>query len=318
MELSNELKSRQEQFFSLQSVMSVAYYERIKIELIDYKQKANYWESQFKHVKSKEAELQEQIEELKVQLRKREQQLFGRKSERAAKSEKEEKASSKKRGQQKGEKGHGRRKYEELPVVEESVDFIDSDKYCPCCGLKYEEINATEDSEILEVINVKAYKRVIKRKKYKRCCQCKGKALLKIITAPAIGRLLPKSKIGVSIWASLLLQKYEYQQPLYRSLKQWEANGLSLAIGTITDGFKKILPLLSPIYDGIVEHNIVADHWYADETGWKVFESVEGKHSSRWYLWIFANGESVVYKSGRLRRQLFPSHNLLPLSTQLL
>lgn len=108
--------------------------------------------------------------------------------------------------------------------------------------------------------------------------------------------MLPKSKIGVSIWSLLLIQKYEYQHPVYRELKQLEANGIPLAMGTIIDGFKKLVPLLSPIYDGIVEHNIIAKHWHADETGWKVFESVEGKHSSRWYLWIFANKESVVYK----------------------
>ena len=298
MEFPNELKSRQEQLFSLQSMMSVAYYEHIKIELIDYKLKANYWEAQFSQLKTKESELQEQIEELKAQLRKREQQLFGRKSEQGIKNQKQQKTNEtpKNRGQQKGGKGHGRRTYEDLPVVVEAVDLIDADKRCPCCGLEYEPLNTTEDSEILEVINVQAYKRVIKRKKYKRFCQCKGTFLPKIITAPAIGRLLPKNKIGVSIWASLLLQKYEYQQPLYRALKQWKANGLSLAMGTITDGFKNILPLLSPIYDGIVKHNIGADHWHADETGWKVFESGEDKHSSRWYLWIFANSESVVYK----------------------
>jgi transposase len=292
MDLANKLKTRQEQFLNLYPI-SVTDYEKIKTELIDYKAKANYWETQFKYLKTKESELHEQIEELKAQLRKREQQLFGRKSERKTKQS-EAKKSTNGRGQQKGNKGHGRRTYNDLPVVEETIDFIASDKHCSCCGLEYKPINATEDSEILEVINVKPYKRVIKRKKYKRYCNCKG--LPKIMTAPAIGRPLPKSKIGVSIWASLLLQKYEYQQPLYRALKQWEANGLSLAMGTIIDGFKKLMPLLSPVYDSIVEHNIAASHWHSDETGWKIFEPVEGKHSSRWYLWIFANKETVVYK----------------------
>jgi transposase len=297
---SNELKLRHEQFLNFHSLLSVAYFEQ-KIELIDYKQKANYWESQFNKSKGKESELQEKIAELKGQLRKREQQLFGRKSERTCKSQKEKRESSKNRGQQKGGKGHGRRNYDNLPAVEETIDFIDTDKCCPCCGLEYKPLNATEDSEVLEVINVKAYKRIIKRGKYKRCCNCKVKSLPKIITAPAIDRLLPKSKIGVSIWASLLLQKHEYQQPLYRVLKQWESNGLSLAMGTVTDGLKKIMPLLSPVYDGIVKHNIGAKHWHADETGWKVFESVEGKHSNRWYLWIFANSESVVFKLDQSR-----------------
>lgn len=292
-EIIKELQNRQEQFLNLYSVL-ICNYEKIKIELIDYKTKANYWESQFTRIKTKETELNEELADLKAQLRKREQQLFGRKSERKSAKESAGEKRKKNRGQQKGRAGHNRRDYKNLPRVEERVDLPDDKKYCPCCGLEYKPMKATEDSEILEVINVKAYKRVIKRNKYKRYCNCK--AAPKIITAPAISRILPKSKIGVSIWASLLLQKYEYQQPLYRFLKQWKANGLDLAIGTITAGFKKLMPLLSPIYDGIVEHNIKAEHWHADETGWKVFESVEGKHSSRWYLWIFANKESVVYK----------------------
>jgi transposase len=293
MEFAKELKNRRDQFLTLCSVL-IKDYEKVKLDLIDYKTKANYWESQFKRLKTKETELTEEVARLNAELRKREQQLFGRKTEKKTRSESKSGETKKNRGQQKGSNGHGRRSYKNLPSVTEIVDINDSEKFCSCCGLEYKPIEATEDSEILEVINVKAYKRVIKRKKYKRYCNCKTSP--KIITAAAMQKILPKSKIGVSIWASLLLQKYEYQQPIYRFLKQWESNGLSLAIGTITAGFKNLMPLLSPVYDGIVDHNIKANHWHADETGWKVFESIEGKHSSRWYLWIFANKESVVYK----------------------
>jgi transposase len=290
MEDGHKLKSGHEQILAGMLI----FFEELKTELIDYKQKANYWESQFYILKKKQDELQKELEEIKAHLRKREHQLFGGKSERSAKNQKQAQESTKSRGHQKGACGHGRRDYKDLPIAEETVEIADADKYCPCCGLPYELLNTTEDSEILEVINVSAYKRVIKRNKYKRCCQCKN--LPRLITAPLPKKLLPKSKIGVSIWSLLLIQKYEYQCPVYRELKQLEATGISLAMGTVIDGFKKLVPLLSPIYDGIVEHNIISKHWHADETGWKVFESVEDKHSSRWYLWIFANTESVVYK----------------------
>lgn len=61
-------------------------------------------------------------------------------------------------------------------------------------------------------------------------------------------------------------------------------------------GFKKLLPLLTPVYDEIVAHSLSAHHWHADETGWKVFEKTEDKKNSRWYLWVFRNTETVVYK----------------------
>jgi len=161
--------------------------------------------------------------------------------------------------------------------------------------LPYKEVFDTEDSEIVE-INVSAYTRVIKRKKYKRCCNCKDNHDSQIITAPGIEKLLPKSKIGVSIWALLLLNKYEYKQPLNRSLEQLSCSGLSLAMGTITDGFQKLVSLFSPVYDAIIKRNLEADHWHADETRWKVFEQIEGKNTNNWYLWIFKNKETVLFK----------------------
>lgn len=272
-------------------------YEKQKLELVNYKQKANYWEKQFQHTKNQEKELRQENEELKAQLKKREQQLFGKKSEKSGKRSEQQERQNKpqrNRGQQKGSKGHGRRDYSHLPKVEEEVSLLDD--CCPCCGLPYQELADTEDSEILEVINVRAYKRHIKRKKYKRRCACKKNLDPQILAAPVTEKLLPKSKLGVSIWALLLVAKYEYQQPLCKVLRQLENNGLSLAIGTVTDGTKKLLPFCTKIYDAIVKYNLEANHWHADETGWKVFAPLEGKKNNRWYLWIFRNNESVVYK----------------------
>ena len=62
-----------------------------------------------------------------------------------------------------------------------------------CCNLPYEELSETEDSEILEVISVKPYRRLIRRTKYKRHCDCENNPDPKIITPPPSERLLPKS-----------------------------------------------------------------------------------------------------------------------------
>jgi transposase len=64
----------------------------------------------------------------------------------------------------------------------------------------------------------------------------------------------------------------------------------------VTEGMQKIPALLTPIYDAIVAKSLSAGHWHADETGWKVFEEIEGKKNNRWFLWIFHNTQTVVYK----------------------
>jgi hypothetical protein len=154
-----------------------AKYEFKNKEMIEYKTKANYWEAQFRQLKTREGELVSENEELKAKLRKREQELFGRSSEKTNKkqdgnpqSKKEQ--SKRNRGQQPGNKGHGRRDYSDLPIVEEEVGIAKESCRCPCCHLPYEELPGYAESDILEV-EVKAHRRIIYRKKYKRQCSCK-------------------------------------------------------------------------------------------------------------------------------------------------
>lgn len=313
MEFPSRHIERHQQFSDLQEELTVRYaklqmqYEALRQEMLDYKTRANYWEAQFSKFKSREDTLKAEIEELKAKLRKREQQLFGKKSEQSPSKQGEQNQAQKtapnkkKKGQQVGSKGHGKRDYSHLPAVEETVSLFEKDAICPCCCSPYEELLETEDSEILEVINVRPYRRFIRRKKYKRHCDCEKNPDPKIITPPPSERLIPKCKLGTSIWAYLLVKKFEYQQPIHRTLAELNGNGLSLAKGTVTDGLQKLLPLFVPVYDAIVEYSIAAKHWHADETGWKVFETVEGKKNHRWFLWLFHNTETVVYKIEKTR-----------------
>jgi transposase len=325
MSFAEIIAQRQTQSDALQSELFKAYdvlqtqyntlqvrYGFQKLNVIESQCKANYWQTQCETFQSEN-------EALKAALRKREQQLFGRKAEQV-----DSKADStgdglgeglkvppippKKRGQQKGSKGHGQRNYGHLTAVDEIIVLSSDESKCPCCHLPFTELSATEDSEKIEIINVKAYRRVVRRKKYQRSCDCPvAQAGGKLITAPVPPQLIPKSRYGVSLWAFLLIKKYVYQNPLSRGLKELSDNGLSIAMGSIIDGWKKILPLLEPVYDAIVLRNqMTGDHWHADETGWKVFEAVEGKETSRWWLWIFKGIDTVIYKLDPTRAACVP------------
>ena len=204
MELSVLSSSRSEQFSELYEQLSGRYakllsnYEKQEQEVIEHKSKAFYWEAQFHRAKTREEELVSEVEELKAKLRKREQQLFGRSSERDVKKLDKSPNSQRvtpqeKRGQQPGSKGHGRRDYDHLPAVEEVIGLSKKHSRCSCCGLFYEELPGGEISEVLEVINVRAHRRIIYRKRYKRQCSCKSNPDPKILLAPTGERLLPKS-----------------------------------------------------------------------------------------------------------------------------
>ena len=101
-----------------------------------------------------------------------------------------------------------------LPVQVEAHDVEPERRRCPACGDEY-GAHGSEDSEQLE-IEVRAYRRVIKRRRYRRSCQCA--AAPRLITAPAPARLIPKGILGISVWVTVLIDKYLLYRPTYRLL----------------------------------------------------------------------------------------------------
>ena len=182
-------------------------------------------------------------------LRLREQQLFGRKTETAAATApaapdppRTDTPPRRPRGQQPGRPGPKRRDYSHLPAVVEDPQVLPPEQ-CRCsrCGQPFADFPGTEDSIILEV-EVRAHRRVIRRRRYRPTCSCGAHP--GIVTAPPPPRLIPKSILGVSIWVTILLDKYLFYRPTYRLLADWSTLGLDLSLGTVTDGLKRLVPLL--------------------------------------------------------------------------
>ena len=136
---------------------------------------------------AREKLLQAEVDRLKAQLRLREQQLFGRKTETQTASPETIPASNptpipkKRRGQQPGRPGPSRRDHSHLPAVVEERHLPPEQQQCSCCGQPFEPFPGTEDSEVLE-IDVRAYRRVIRRYRYRPRCTCQTHP--GIITAP--------------------------------------------------------------------------------------------------------------------------------------
>ena len=250
--------------------------------------------------RAREELLKQQIEQLNARIRYLEKRVYGRKSEKdRAKSKSESYRSSfsdnepkRSKGHQPGSAGHGRRDYGHLPVQEEIFELDEA--VCPHCGRPYQEDTflGTEDSELIEV-EVRAYRRKIRRKKYRKCCRCGD--IPGIITAPGPAKLIVRGKPGISVWVTLLLEKYLYQRPINRLLESFKDIEFDMAPGTIGDGLKRLAPLFEPVLQQIVRRNRAERHLHADETRWQVFEFVEGKKSYCWHMWVFVSDSTVVY-----------------------
>ena len=295
------------------------------VEEIRLRQQAHFWQAQHSRAVERERvwkekslrleqvvgeqerllrELKAQVEALTAKVAFLQQRVFGQKSEETKTAASSPpgcgegacgNASSdgkRNRGKQPGAKGHGRRRHENLPSQEVIHDLPESERFCSKCRLPFKSRTDTEDSEEIEW-EVHLVRRVHKRKRYESTCQCEGTP--RVVTAPVPPKLIPKGKFSTQFWVRVLLEKYQFQRPLYRTLKMLELEGLRLSQGTLTGGFKRIGELIQPLYAAILEHSRNANHWHMDETRWKVFEEVEGKKGHRWWLWIVATCDTRVF-----------------------
>ena len=73
----------------------------------------------------------------------------------------------------------------------------------------------TEESEEIEwEVRAKRVRHI--RHCYKRGCNCVSGP--KILTAPKPAKLIPKGLFAVSFWVEVLLKKFEFKQPLQRTV----------------------------------------------------------------------------------------------------
>ena len=259
-----------------------------------------YWKSLHARAVERNTKLQAELDQATAEIRQLQAERFGKTSEKQSATDRsndledpqQPTAPKKKRGQQPGRPAPKRRDYSHLPVREELIDLPEDDKVCACCGQPLADLGHSDDGEQIEIETI-VYRRVVRRKRYRRTCECAGQP--QTVTPPLTPKLLPKSLYGTSLWIHLLVEKFLLQRPSYRTIKQLEFLGLSLAAGTIADGLKRIEPLFTPIYEALRARHVKSAYFHADETRWQVFVDKAGKIGHRWWLWLFAGEDSVVY-----------------------
>jgi len=108
--------------------------------------------------------------------------------------------------------------------------------------------------------------------------------------------VIPKSPLGVSLWTTVLLDKYLYGRPTSRFCEQLKHHGFPLAQGTRTNGLQKIAVLFESVMTKLYERQMREKRFHGDETRWEVCEEVDGKTGHRWYLWVMQSASVVLYR----------------------
>jgi transposase len=228
------------------------------------------------------AELKQRLELAEGKVKLLQHLAFGKKSEKQV-QEGIPQREHKKRGAVSGHKGRGRKIPNEMPVIDEIIDIPDEEKFCPICGLPYKEIGTEEISREICVEKI-YYIKVIKRKKYKKTCNCPHP----IIIAPLPNKIIPKGKFSLDFWVEVLVNKYKNHMPVERQTNDMADYGLAVNSGTIFGGLKKIyLSYLEPLYQGLLKSVRESRHIHIDESGWKLFALIDEKGNSNGFIWVF-------------------------------
>jgi transposase len=295
--------------------VALALLRRLRLQVIDLRQQANYSRAQHQRAVQREAALKQQVQHLQGEIRELKHRLFGRKTETSSSTKPPANPNAtnpanankpRQRGQQRGSKGHGRRNHDHLPTTPEDCLLPSNQQTCLCCGEPLEEIPGTADGDILE-IDVRAHRRRYRRRRYRRTCTCPQQPA--VFTAPPPDKLIAKSTIGISLWVMMLQHKFEFFQPLHRILAELRSHNLQLPAGTITGALQKLEPLFQPLYLLLVERNRAADHWHCDETRWRVFVRRVDKAGFVWYLWVFVSKDTVVFVLDPTRAHAVPEEH---------
>jgi transposase len=274
----------------------------LRLDNFDLRKQVGYWQSMHARAVDRARRLEAEVEQLRGEKHKLQDQLYGRKSEKPPPRDRsnhldgdeQEPASSRpaRRGQRKDRPGPKRRDYTHLPVVEELRELPEDRRRCRRCGASL-VTGDTEDSEQIE-IEVRAYRRRIRRRRYQRTCDCPVGP--QTVTAPPAPKSIPKGLLGVSVWVEILLDKFASHRPTERLLAHWRWLGLDLAAGTVADGLRRLGPLFEPVHEALLERNALSSFAQADETRWMVFIEHEGKAGHQWWLWVFLGEDTVAYR----------------------
>ena len=255
--------------------------------------------------------LEAQLERLRATRAVLSKALYGRKSEQQDKPR-----SERKRGQQRGARGHGRTQRPRLAERTEEHNPPPDACVCGRCGQPYAP-NGAEESTLIE-IEVQAHKRVIRRPRWRRTCECASSPME--VSAPPVPRLFPRTLYGTSFWARFLFEHCACLRPVHRVAAWMSGQGLAVSPGTLANSPKRFVSLFEPLAEAILAHQSKAALRHADETSWRVQELRGEDRSSRAWLWTSVSSDAVCFHidpsrsaeaahklfAGQQRRRLLP------------
>lgn len=187
---------------------------------------------------------------------------------------------------------------EHLPRVEEIVAPMED-----VSGMK---IIGQEVTERLECDPGKLFVRKIIRYKYAKANN-EGVIIANLPSSP-----IEKGKVGASVLALIVIQKYVDHLPLYRQIEQFKRMGMEIPSSTMSDWLKAGAELIRPLYEALVKKILQGNYLQIDETRIQVLDRDKKKKTHRGWYWTYRDPQSglVFFDYHESRGREGPSERL--------
>jgi len=131
---------------------------------------------------------------------------------------------------------------------------------CPCCGGPRLSKVGEAVTETLDVVPRRWFVRQTVREKFS-CRDCE-----RISEPPAPFHVIPRGRIGASLLAMILFEKYGQHQPLNRQSERYAREGIDLDLSTLADLVGTATAVLAPLHELIRQHVLGAERLHGDDT----------------------------------------------------
>lgn len=159
--------------------------------------------------------------------------------------------------------GHLRQKPARRPLPEHLPRqrvVIPAPTSCPCCGGTRLSKVGEAVTETLDVVPRRWFVKQTVREKFS-CRDCE-----RISEPPAPFHVIPRGRIGASLLAMILFEKYGQHQPLNRQSERYAREGVDLDLSTLADLVGTAAAVLTPLHELVRQHVLGAERLHGDDT----------------------------------------------------
>ncbi len=283
-------------------------------EIIALLEAHNSYAERERQIQAKQAELERENQELKLQVQWWERQYFGEKSEKRIRETDPRQLSFVEGEDAPPEpaetvKGHQRRKRGkkrlEDQVTSEGLRF-GPDVPVKTISVPNPELEGLKEGEDYEVIGTRETHKLAQRSPYVilRFVRQVVKLLpqKKIRCAPAPQAVLERSYADVSFLAGLLVDKFVYHLPLYRQHQRLTEAGILLSRQTLTNSAARAIELLEPVYYSQLSSILMSEVLLMDETPVKAGLKCRKKMKQGYFWPVYGDKDEVAFPFAASRK----------------